>query len=357
MELHELAYEKNIGLNDIYRGDANMIFDQIKDNETITTKNYLEKYPDNYKMEYSVLNLLNSSKASELIIRKDLNPDCEMFSNVNLVLENPDNLKFEQIIDNVTLVVGRIYFDVMNVEQMKLSNWFAEREVLYNDTTITIPLTFSFFENVVLLNKIDYVELKIAIRYKPEFKYKDAKFNVYANFFSKIENKSDSLDNILSVFDCNRYFVKNGKQYVNDKQVFYQNSFTIINSVKKGLNVINLPFNHQLFLLCIKGLDKPQVKHINMKIDSISYYDGDASGFDNSDIGLDGLCFTFGKTPFNKSQYWLNPTLNASRIDSFNMYIDVDIDEDDISKEIEIYVVNLNYISMDQGGVNLECFN
>jgi hypothetical protein len=165
----------------------------------------------------------------------------------------------------------------------------------------------------------------------PKTKYYDVIIQI---IFYKEENIDIELYGNTYFLNTNNYiYVKDGYEMIT-----IQNQYLGEKHLIKGINNLNLYFNHPMYLIYLWGFDKTKVKNIKIEFNNFNYYDGSIEALQNFQYykesqEIDTLIIYFSQ---EKVGSLTTSSVNFSRIDTAKIIIDTD------EENSNIYIIGLN---------------
>jgi len=179
----------------------------------------MSKYKEilhDYKINYSIYLLQNSSETNELESSNELDQGVEIFEDNETIIKYKQTIElFRNIIDEYDNIKKQIKITkLMNNNNISEEN-FNNIEKLFNDVyNFTSDNLLNFYINKDFKDeKIKELENKLKnsdLKFKDVFNTYNKEFNILNNILSKIKNKEDNLINSLeNINDVNSNEFKN----------------------------------------------------------------------------------------------------------------------------------------------------
>jgi hypothetical protein len=245
--------------------------------------------------------------------------------NVWVVIVNPENLKLNQLVDNIELTIGgNLYhrYKTKNIENEIniLAYIFKVESIQYKDGKIYIPLILPY--NNLLLNNI-YHEIYIFLMYKTQH----IKFEVWCNIcdmnvFPQLSNTDNNNHEKFSL-------------------ISHQIQFTGTEKLTIYLNKIKLYFKYQSYGLYIMNISRENVNSIKLNLNShlngmqIEYELNDIEWFSNHVIIW-----------FNRNFLLVNQSDNNINFTCCDAFLVI---ENKYTEEQNIDITSISYNSMYHG--------
>jgi hypothetical protein len=280
-------------------------------------KNLLQDYHVLYHkipidLKWKSKNILN------IIIKKN----CDLINHLDLMFNKIVDIN--TTIKSIEVLIGGQRFDILNVldldTQIRTLCKIFNRSIKVINNKTFIPLIMApFYDTNLIVPTLEYHEIIICIVFYEE-QDKNIDINLYGNtYFLNIDNY--------------KYIKNNGYEMIT-----IQNQYLGEKNLIKGINSLNLYFNHPMYLIYLWGFDKAKVKNIKIEFNKINYYDGSIEALQNFQYNkelqeMDPLIIYFSQEKVG------TPTIssvNFSRIDTAKIIIDTD------EENCDIYIVGLN---------------
>jgi hypothetical protein len=195
--------------------------------------------------------------------------------NTWIVIDNPKNLKLNDIVDNIRLEYGGLLYQKYCTTDIEseiniLAYIFHVDGIKYKNNKIYIPLMISFNNTLILNNTYHTLNILLGSKNRTNID-----FEIYGNICdTNIFPQLSKTNNINH--DC--------------QFTFYQTQFTGEDSLSMMTNKIILNFNHPTYVLYIMNISKKYINSIKLFIDTIDIPDdieyklNDIEWFDNHAI-------------------------------------------------------------------------
>ena len=284
------------------------------------TLNYLDSIISHCKnkkreLEIDSINIFRKHRRHVFVI---VDPEVDMIMDIDMEIENPDNLRVQDIIVSVNILIGGS--ETSRICDMTHHHFLGDRKIKFDNNKIIFPLTS--FDDMIPLCYIKYNVVRIEVVFKNACLYSDVSF--YCNKYTlhecdrNIEHRNIAFSHIMSQYH----------DYETD--------------LVQGINNLKLYFCHPVYLLYFYGLDKAKIKNIKLIFDDDVYYDGNVETLEDikrkNNIIFEPIVIFFSETIKLNHEFWQNSTINFSRINKTRLIIDTN----EIESNIRIVALNLN---------------
>lgn len=258
-----------------------------------------------------------------------LTRSCDLVNMLDLAIVNPGNYTINQMLHSIEVEFGGQRMDKLSVNddietQIKTNAALFGRSITHINGLTVIPLVLApLHENNLVFPSSTHHELHIYVEIKKNVLSIGSMWDIelYGNIY------------MLNSPERNALF-ENPHEFIT-----VQNQYVGADRISKGVNEIQLCYNHPIYLIYFWGMDKTKIKNVKLLLNKGVFFDGPLQILEHQKIQrgygqIDPVIIFLSPDNLNMPT---KCSVNFSRIDYAKLVIDTE--EED---PVDVHIVGLN---------------